>query len=217
VHFHRIRFQMIFCRRGWVRVVYEDQGEPFLLHAGDCVLQPPQIRHRVLEASPGAEVVELGCPAIHETHADRRLALPTGVVAPDRRFGGQRFVRHVAADAVWSPWLVAGTEVADTGIAAATDGLAGARVVRSTAALAVRTDVAVHDGELLFLFVLAGGLGVGSAACGDLEIGPDDSCVLPAGADVVLRVEPGSEILEVTLPGVLAWARPARSGSVASC
>ena len=54
VHFHRIALQMIFVRRGWVRVVYEDQGEPFVMNAGDMVLQPPEIRHRVLESSPGA-------------------------------------------------------------------------------------------------------------------------------------------------------------------
>ena len=41
VHFHRIHFQMIYCCRGWVRVVYEDQGAPFVLEPGDCVLQPP--------------------------------------------------------------------------------------------------------------------------------------------------------------------------------
>ncbi|MEQ1519587.1 MAG: hypothetical protein ABL931_24195, partial [Usitatibacteraceae bacterium] len=64
VHFHNVRFQMIFCKSGWVRVVYEDQGAPFVMQAGDCVLQPPQIRHRVLEASPELEVIELGCPAI---------------------------------------------------------------------------------------------------------------------------------------------------------
>ena len=29
VHFHRIRFQMIFVAAGWVEVVYEDQGTPF--------------------------------------------------------------------------------------------------------------------------------------------------------------------------------------------
>src|SRR5471032_285976 len=36
VHFHKIRFQMIYCLTGWARLVYEDQGEPFLLEAGDC-------------------------------------------------------------------------------------------------------------------------------------------------------------------------------------
>ena len=48
VHYHRIRFQLIFCARGWVDLVYEDQGPPFRLEAGDCVVQPPEIRHRVL-------------------------------------------------------------------------------------------------------------------------------------------------------------------------
>ena len=37
-HFHDIRFQMIYCFKGWVRLVYEDQGEEFILKAGDCVL-----------------------------------------------------------------------------------------------------------------------------------------------------------------------------------
>ncbi len=48
VHFHDIRFQLIFCHAGWVEVVYEDQGDPFVLRPGDCVIQPPEIRHRVL-------------------------------------------------------------------------------------------------------------------------------------------------------------------------
>jgi hypothetical protein len=41
VHYHSIGFQLIFCYRGWVKVVYEDQGPPFILRAGDCFLQPP--------------------------------------------------------------------------------------------------------------------------------------------------------------------------------
>src|SRR5436189_891448 len=94
VHFHKVRFQMIFCARGWVRVVYEDQGEPFVMQAGDCVLQPPRIRHRVLEASPGLEVVEIGCPALHETLADHDLALPTPRGNAARDLEGQRFRRH---------------------------------------------------------------------------------------------------------------------------
>ena len=53
VHHHDVRFQVIHCVRGWVDVVYEDQGPPFRMHAGDTVLQPPHIRHRVLEARPG--------------------------------------------------------------------------------------------------------------------------------------------------------------------
>ena len=97
VHFHRIRFQMIFVAAGWVEVVYEDQGAPFRMVAGDCVLQPPEIRHRVLRSSPGLEVIEIGCPAEHDTLADHDLDLPTRSFRPERDFGGQRFVRHIAA------------------------------------------------------------------------------------------------------------------------
>jgi quercetin dioxygenase-like cupin family protein len=130
VHFHKIRFQLIFVKDGWVRVVYEDQGEPFVLARGDCVVQPPEIRHRVLEASPGLQVVEIGCPAEHETIADWSLPLPNGTGSGERTWDGQRFVRHVAAGAPHRPWRVTGWEYRDSGIGAATDGLAGARVAR---------------------------------------------------------------------------------------
>jgi quercetin dioxygenase-like cupin family protein len=131
VHYHRVRFQMIHCWKGWVRVVYEDQGPPFVLGAGDCVLQPPQIRHRVLESSPGLEVIEISAPADHVTVADHDLPLPTRELRPDREFGGQRFVRGHA------------------GIAAASGGIAEARLVRGPAA-------GRHDGRVLFLFALHG-------------------------------------------------------------
>ncbi len=101
VHFHHVRFQMIFCAKGWVRLVYEDQGEPFVLEAGDCVLQPPRIRHRVLECSADLEVVEIGCPAEHETIVEHTIELPTAELRPDREFTGQRFTRHRASQAVW--------------------------------------------------------------------------------------------------------------------
>ena len=131
VHFHKIRFQLIFVKDGWVRVVYEDQGEPFVLERGDCVIQPPEIRHRVLEASPGLEVVEIGCPAEHETIADWSTELPNGVGDPDRMWDGQRFVRHVAADAASPSLANAGWEFCETGVGAATSGLAGVRVAAS--------------------------------------------------------------------------------------
>ena len=135
VHFHNIRFQLIFCVAGWVRLVYEDQGDDFVLNAGDCVLQPPTIRHRVLESSGGLEVVELTCPAVHETWFDPEMSLPTP--RQDRLFDGQRFVLHRAAEATWTPWHDGGFEYRDTGIGAATGGAAGARVVRAKAATRV--------------------------------------------------------------------------------
>jgi len=204
VHYHRIRFQMIYCRSGWARLVYEDQGDPFLFHAGDCVLQPPEIRHRVLETSAAFEVVEIGCPAVHETYADHRLELPTGRTLPDRVYGSQRFVHHVAAEARWRPWhddaREPGFEARDTGIAAATRGLAGARVVRATRRGAA-TSVLRHDGEFLFLFVLRGGLDVSSEAFGEHALADADACVIPAAVDFRITARSDLELLEVALPG----------------
>ena len=103
---------------------------PFVLAAGDCVLQPPRIRHRVLECAPGLEVVEVSCPADHETVIDHALSLPTAKLDLERDFGGQRFVRHEVSHARWQAWRREGFEARDLGIADATDGLAGVRVVR---------------------------------------------------------------------------------------
>ena len=195
-HYHHIRFQMIFCRSGWVRVVYEDQGDPFVLEAGDCVLQPPGIRHRVLESSEGLEVVEIGCPAEHDTYADHDITLPTGRIAPDRDFGGQRFVRHVVAAATWESWGDGAAVCRDLGIGAATTGLAGARVVRGEEASAADLS---HDGEFRFLFVLEGVLGL---RVGDRTqtLGRDDSVTLPSGEPIEGHFDAGTELLEVTLP-----------------
>ena len=200
VHFHKVRFQMIFCKTGWVRVVYEDQGSPFLLQAGDCVLQPPEIRHRVLEASEGMEVIEVGCPAIHETTADHKLKLPTAGLVPNRRFSNQRFVRHHAAQAPWQGWRLPGFEVRDIGIAAATDSLAGVQVVRPDRHSTYATVADSHQGEFMFWFVLAGSLHLDSPTLGKFHLLTGDSCVLPTGTEFSLRPEPGLELLEVTLP-----------------
>ena len=197
VHYHRVRFQMIFCKAGWVRVVYEDQGPPFVMHAGDCVLQPPEIRHQVLEASPGLEVIEIGCPAVHDTFADHGLPLPNDRLTPDRSFGGQRFVRCVAQNANWSPWRIPGFEARDTGIAAATKGLAGAWVIRTEG---VHSGSIRHDGELLFFFVLHGELGVRNHDFGSQQLRENESCVIPAGAEFQFSGTPGLETLAVALP-----------------
>lgn len=197
VHYHRVRFQMIFCKAGWARVVYEDQGPPFVLNAGDCVLQPPEIRHQVLEASPGLEVVELGCPALHETFADHHLPLPNSNLNPGRVFSGQRFVRHIAKDGKWKAWKIASFEARDTGIADATNRLAGVRVIRSSGN---HSGTIRHEGELLFLFVLNGELGLRNHARSSHQLRENESCVIPAGAKFELTAQPGLEMLAVSLP-----------------
>lgn len=201
VHFHRVRFQMIYCKAGWVRVVYEDQGEPFVMHAGDCVLQPPQIRHRVLVASAGLEVIELGCPAIHDTVADHALALPNVNVNADREFGGQRFARHVAASAVWSRAVKSDFDTCDLGLTAATAGLARVHILRATRELDVKR--CAHHGELLFYFVLSGGLTLTKISSTEHRrehrLDVNDSFVVPAGAAYALAAQAGTQLLEVAI------------------
>jgi quercetin dioxygenase-like cupin family protein len=197
VHYHIVRFQLIYCLRGHVRVVYEDQGPPFELHAGDCVLQPPYIRHRVLESSPGLEVLEVSCPAEHDTFVDHTLALPTGELRPEREFGGQRFVRHQAAGARWGAWRFPGFTARDTGIAAATAGLADVEVVRPHDGDA--TPVTQHDGELLLWFVLAGAATWSGPTAEALAAG--DCVVVPPGMPHALTAcSTDFELLEVRLP-----------------
>lgn len=197
VHFHKTRFQMIYCARGWVRVVYEDQGPPFVLRAGDCVLQPPRIRHRVLESSPGLEVVEIGCPALHETLADHDLALPTDRLDPTRDFAGQRFLRHVAADTAWTSHGETGFARRDTGMTEATAGLAEVRVIRPAATHAFAADG--YDGELLFGFVLQGTAVLDHAGAHLLQ--PRDAFVIPPDRPWGLTgASADFELLEVILP-----------------
>ena len=191
VHFHDIAFQMIAVRRGWVRVVYEDQGEPFVMHPGDLVLQPPGIRHRVLESSPGLEVVEIGCPALHETIADHAMSLPNGV-DPSRRFAGQHFLRHIAAETRWTPFN--GGEAQETGMTEATGGLADVRIIKPGSA----PDIAIpgHDGELVFGFVLEGSA---ELDCGGRHrLGPADSFAIPPGEPWLLAgASPDFRLLHV--------------------
>jgi mannose-6-phosphate isomerase-like protein (cupin superfamily) len=174
VHFHRIAVQMIVVRRGWARVVYEDQGDPFAIREGDLVLQPPRIRHRVLESSAGFEAIEIGAPALHATVADHELSLPNGR-NPERLFGGQRFLHHVAAQTGWTPF--GGGEAQETGLSEATGGLAEARMVRPGAAANV--DFPAHDGELVFGFVLDGSATLDFPGGGELR--PADAVVIPPG------------------------------------
>lgn len=209
VHFHKVRFQMIFCRKGWVRVAYEGQTEVLLMAEGDCFLQPPEIRHRVLESSAGAEVVEIASPAEHITLADHAMTLPSAVaLPPDHRFNGQCFVHHVARQGRWAPWRLPGFDSCDTGIGAATDGLAGVRVLRRNGQ-ALDSQACVHDTEFCFFFVLDGRLTV------HLDGQPhtltrDDSLTLP-GRDRYRFADASDDLqlLEVTLPATFEQQRHA--------
>ncbi len=196
VHHHDIQFQIIFCRSGAATLVYEDQGDPFRFEAGDCILQPPGIRHRVLETFDDMEVVELGCPARHDTFADHHMELPTGRHLPNRDYNGQRFVHFKAASAspatksssngsgnAAGPWASAGWQVTDTGIDDATGGVGSVRMVVATGPTSTALTVpGGHDDDLLFLYVLDGAV---ELTVGDTthRLRPDDSAVVPPGVD----------------------------------
>lgn len=199
VHYHRVRFQMIVVKSGWVEVVYEDQGPPFAMHAGDAVLQPPQIRHRVLRSSADLEVIEIGCPAEHMTLADHDLALPTAEVLPDRDFSGQRFTRSVLADAVPTPWRIGGYRASDTGFGVATDGLVGARIVEPGDRPA--DEAVAQRSEFAMLVVLAGHVVLEHDGVVEPTLGAGDSVALPSETSVrLLEPSPDLRLLDVTVP-----------------
>ena len=203
VHHHHIIFQLIYCYKGWVRVVYEDQGPSFVMQAGDCVLQPPHIRHQVLECSEGFEVIEVGCPAEHATLVDHEMKLPTQQLRPDRDFGGQGFCFHQAADAVWSTHRSRGFESRDTGIARATDDIVAVSVVRPiTGSDSSRSS---HSGELLFKFVLQGSMTLECPKNESWHLLAGDACTIPAGIEYRLSdCSDDLEFLEVSSAAVHA-------------
>jgi quercetin dioxygenase-like cupin family protein len=192
VHYHHVRFQMIYVRTGWVRVVYEDQGEAFVMEAGDLVLQPPGIRHRVLESSPGLEVVEISCPAAHPTFADHELELPNGIGDASREWSGQLFLMHAAAQTPWTPF--GGGESQETGISDAIAGFAEVRTIRGNGG---PIEFDAHDGELAFGFVLDGSA---TLECrGTHALAPADSFVVPPGeAFSIADGSPDFRLLHVT-------------------
>ena len=213
VHFHRVDFQLIYCYRGAVRVVYEDQGPPFVLAPGDCVVQPPTIRHRVLEAEPETEVIEVVSPAAHPTLFDDATALPTDAVRPRREFGGQRFHRHQRRDAKWGRGRLRGLTTCDTGIGAATGGVGNAWVSRRDAAVGVLGVPVRHDAQVLFAFVLAGHLTVRGRGGPREALSAGDAFVVPPGlATTYAAFSDDLELLEVSLPGEFSTSRTSDDG-----
>jgi quercetin dioxygenase-like cupin family protein len=192
VHYHNIRFQMIYCKAGWIRVVYEDQGRPFIMNAGDCVLQPPGIRHRVLESSAGAEVIEVSSPAEHETWVEHELKLPTPEGKPDRLFEGQRFVLHRGDEK--APDVSSACAITETEIEKATLGLASVRVVSLKTGAAYSPE---HSNAFVFQYVLQGNIRPNGAR---RTLRSDEHLVMTNGADdrSITALE-DSQILEVTL------------------
>ncbi|KAJ3321012.1 hypothetical protein HDV06_004671 [Boothiomyces sp. JEL0866] len=193
-HFHDIRFQLIYCYKGSVELVYEDQGAPFIMEQGDCVLQPPLIRHQVLHVGDeGLQVIEVGGPACHATFGDLEMKLPNGS-NPDRMFGDQKFIHYKDSEAEWNN--LGGVSVKDSGLWKASN-VVGLRKLNITSKLNCH-----HDGEMLFLYVMNGELDILSNSFSQ-HLVVNESCVIPRDIDFI--IEGNAELLEVTLPGNLKW------------
>ncbi|MDX1512605.1 MAG: cupin domain-containing protein [Gammaproteobacteria bacterium] len=68
-HRHDCDFQMYYVLKGWAKFEYEGHGVR-LVKPGDCVLQPPNIRHREIEHSADLELIEIVSPADFATEAE---------------------------------------------------------------------------------------------------------------------------------------------------
>ena len=80
LHRHLCDFQMFYVLKGWIRFVYEGEGE-HTFQAGDCVLQPPGIVHNELECSDDIEVLEICSPAVHPTVVVSEMPAAAAAVA----------------------------------------------------------------------------------------------------------------------------------------
>ena len=65
-HKHLVNFQMYYVLKGWVKFIYEDEGE-HIFQKGDCVLAPAAIKHNELSCSDDFEALEILAPADHKT------------------------------------------------------------------------------------------------------------------------------------------------------
>ncbi len=64
-HYHDVDFQMIYVLKGWFKGEYD--GEVVTMREGSAWLQPPKIKHTVLDYSDDCELLEIILPADFET------------------------------------------------------------------------------------------------------------------------------------------------------
>jgi hypothetical protein len=65
-HFHEVDVQMIYVLKGWIKSEFEGQGE-VTMRQGAAWLQPPRIKHTVLDYSDDCELLEIISPAKFKT------------------------------------------------------------------------------------------------------------------------------------------------------
>jgi len=65
-HYHDVEFQMVYVLKGWLISEFEGHG-PVTMRQGSSWIQPPRIKHTVLDYSDDCEVLEIILPADFET------------------------------------------------------------------------------------------------------------------------------------------------------
>ena len=65
-HLHETELQLIYVLQGWVKNEFEGHGEQ-MMSQGSCWLQPPGIKHTVLDYSADCELLEIIVPADFKT------------------------------------------------------------------------------------------------------------------------------------------------------
>ncbi len=76
-HVHDCNFQFVLVLNGWAVFEYEGNGI-HKIQKGDCILQPPRIKHREIACSDDFEVLEIVSPA---DFATRNVAAPADAAA----------------------------------------------------------------------------------------------------------------------------------------
>jgi hypothetical protein len=66
LHYHDVEFQMVYVLKGWIKTELDGQGA-HVMRPGSAWIQPPKIKHKVLDYSDDAEVLEIVLPANFET------------------------------------------------------------------------------------------------------------------------------------------------------
>jgi len=65
-HMHEPELQLVYVLKGWIKNEFEGEGIQ-MMSAGSCWLQPPGIKHTVLDYSADVELLEIIVPADFKT------------------------------------------------------------------------------------------------------------------------------------------------------
>jgi quercetin dioxygenase-like cupin family protein len=66
LHYHDVEFQMVYVLKGSIKTELEGQGA-ITMREGSCWIQPPRVRHKVLDYSDDCQVLEIVLPADFKT------------------------------------------------------------------------------------------------------------------------------------------------------